>query len=545
MAEDSVSLTALTKAELRRIIDDERYRELIKELLPRDSDLESGEESSEGYQETPTSGLSDSKSQPSVGKKDHSSQRSKRKRRHRASSSSEGPSSGRVDRSNRDESSKKAREADHLSSNKAGGADHSPSNRKGKGADHSLSREDKRVDQSLRRSDRSSNKKDVRGRADHSSSSRKGRVADHSQPRESNRLAVSRSYLSAESSESEPVRRKRRAEPLEHPVKRPRLSDRKRKTAQRLRVPPSKRTCTTDAHSSSSESDSEDDESEGFNPTLEQEDKDEFRMDVPRPVGKYVNRHFRKGLTKEERTAMLKKHPKPNATAARLPKLDQFVVDFAGKKLDKAREAQLCRIQTNVLYVANPLTCLWSQLIDQGLTQRQDAKIGVSNVINTIQRTLVLLGNANNFISETRREWALEAIHPTLKKYGKGDFTEAEEHLFGETFKETLVKKVEADSVLSKAVNIVTRSSKGRDVHYQKTTSRYGRRGRFFGNRASGYGAAPGRAYNPYNAHSSQLYSGKGKQTTGRPYFKKGVFNRLGPQNPSRTHQRPNQDHNN
>ena len=108
--------------------------------------------------------------------------------------------------------------------------------------------------------------------------------------------------------------------------------------------------------------------------------------------------------------------------------------------------------------MANPLTCLWSQLIDQGLTHQEDATIRISDVIDTIQRTLVLLGNANNFISETRREWALEAIHPTLK-YGKGNFTEAEEHLFGETFKETLVKKVEADSVLLKAVNIVTRSS--------------------------------------------------------------------------------------
>ena len=62
--------------------------------------------------------------------------------------------------------------------------------------------------------------------------------------------------------------------------------------------------------------------------------------------------------------------------------------------------------------------------------------------------------------------------------------------MFDETFKETLVKKVEADSVSSKTVNIVTRSSKGRNGHYQKTTSRYGRRGRFFGSWASGYGAA-------------------------------------------------------
>ena len=38
MAEDTVSLTALTEAELHRIVNDERYRELIQELLPRHSE---------------------------------------------------------------------------------------------------------------------------------------------------------------------------------------------------------------------------------------------------------------------------------------------------------------------------------------------------------------------------------------------------------------------------------------------------------------------------------------------------------------------------
>ena len=88
-------------------------------------------------------------------------------------------------------------------------------------------------------------------------------------------------------------------------------------------------------------------------------------MDIPHSVGKYLNHHFRKGLTKEECTAMLKKHLKPNtkAATARPPKLEQFVVDFSGKKLDKARDAQLCRIQTNILYVAYLLICLWSHAV--------------------------------------------------------------------------------------------------------------------------------------------------------------------------------------
>ena len=51
--------------------------------------------------------------------------------------------------------------------------------------------------------------------------------------------------------------------------------------------------------------------------------------------------------------------------------------------------------------------------------------------------------------------------HSPYPKVRERNFTEAEEHLFGETFPETLIKKVEADSVLSKAVNIVTRTSRG------------------------------------------------------------------------------------
>ena len=62
----------------------------------------------------------------------------------------------------------------------------------------------------------------------------------------------------------------------------------------------------------------------------------------------------------------------------------------------------------------------------QGLTHEDNATLGRADIIETVQRSLVLLCNTNNFISETRREWALEAIHPTLRKYGKGDFTEAD-----------------------------------------------------------------------------------------------------------------------
>ena len=118
------------------------------------------------------------------------------------------------------------------------------------------------------------------------------------------------------------------------------------------------------------------------------EDREEFKMKVSKTVRKYVEKHFRRSLSKDERTAVPKRHPKPDTEAVAPPKLDTFISDFASKKLDKACDAQLSRIQGAVLYVANPLTCLWSDLADQGLTQDPKAAILVSDVLDIIERSL-------------------------------------------------------------------------------------------------------------------------------------------------------------
>lgn len=76
------------------------------------------------------------------------------------------------------------------------------------------------------------------------------------------------------------------------------------------------------------------------------------------------------------------------------------------------------------------------------------------------QMILIWLGNANNLLSERRREVALEMVQPSLKKNAKGDFTKAGSDPFGEKLKEELVQKVEADGALSRAVRIVLRGTK-------------------------------------------------------------------------------------
>ena len=180
---------------------------------------------------------------------------------------------------------------------------------------------------------------------------------------------------------------------------------------------------------------------------------------------------------------MLRVHPKPDTPVASPPKLDQFISDVAGKRLDKARDTQLIKIETNLLYVANPLAKLWSEVMEQGLDQGLDqdpkALIPIAEVLDTIQRALVLLGSANNTISETRREIALGAAHSSFRKYAKGDFSETGGNLFGEAFKEVLVQKVETDSALAKAVSIANKSS-GPKVFQRPQRSRAAESSRFF-----------------------------------------------------------------
>ena len=105
--------------------------------------------------------------------------------------------------------------------------------------------------------------------------------------------------------------------------------------------------------------------------------------------------------------------------------------------------------------------------MEQGLDQDPKALIPIADVLDTIQRALLLLGSANNTISETRREIALGDAHSSFRKYAKGDFNETGTDLFGEAFKEVLVQKVETDSALSKAVSIANKSA-GTKV-YQKS----------------------------------------------------------------------------
>ena len=83
--------------------------------------------------------------------------------------------------------------------------------------------------------------------------------------------------------------------------------------------------------------------------------------------------------------------------------------------------------------------------------------VNVHDVLNVIQCKLVLLGNANELISQTRQCDSLQCINKSLERYGKELAPSSCNTLFGNDFCSRLKGKVELDTTLSQVVSMTKR----------------------------------------------------------------------------------------
>ena len=181
---------------------------------------------------------------------------------------------------------------------------------------------------------------------------------------------------------------------------------------------------------------------------------DDFTFETHEVIKQYLEKHFRASLDKDVRKEMHKEHPVPRTPAMKVPKVDRFVLDHLNKRFPRSRDAELGTIQAALLRCAGPLSCLWSELIDNDLLKDEDSMINVHDALSVVQRTLVLLGNANELVSQTRRCNILRSVDQGLEKYGKEPPTNSEEFLFGKEFCPKLKATVESDKTLAQVVQI-------------------------------------------------------------------------------------------
>ena len=270
-----------------------------------------------------------------------------------------------------------------------------------------------------------------------------------------------------------------------------------------------------------------------FDPVMAGTEEDECHFTPPEVVNDYLERHFRRSLSKKERTAMLKRDPKPSTLANTPPEVDPYILTFWKNKIDLTADNQLKQLQTALLYTAGPLAGLWSQIVDQGLNKDPEALIQVPIVLETLQRALVLLGNVNSLFCEKCRSRILESIDPNLSKYARGGFPDAENHLFGPKFQKEIVSQVEADTALTKAAGIISRTSTDRGRKYPQNRASKPRGTLFRSGRMASYGGASSRpTFNPYGQRS-RSFRGRGRYQS--PRVPSSVFSQLGSTAPSHT----------
>lgn len=234
---------------------------------------------------------------------------------------------------------------------------------------------------------------------------------------------------------------------------------------------------------------------------------------IPKSVESYLSKHLRRCLTKEEREALFKEHPRPDTEVCTVPKVDKYMSEYLGKQFPKDSEAQLTKIQAAILAILRPLTAAWRDLLDAGLKDNPDIAVPATEALSLIQRTVCLVGNASELTSQFRREKILTTIDPSWSKFGSEEFSTKKNTLFGEEFQSKLTSMVEKDTALAKAVSITKRHKKEKSSLPTKKTGP--QTVRFFRKGPPGkYGDRRGKNFQPYTQ-----YTGQNRDTIRGPYL--------------------------
>ena len=236
----------------------------------------------------------------------------------------------------------------------------------------------------------------------------------------------------------------------------------------------------------------------------------------PSVMTRYLEKHLKRCLEKEEREAMYKMHPRPDAKVCTVPMPDKYITDFLGNKFPRDQDARDKKIQASVLACIRPLTSAWQSLVDAGVDRDPELRVPATEVLEMIQHTLCLIGNSSELIAQRRRATILAAIDQSWTKFSEEKFKD-KEMLFGEKFQSKLTNRVEKETALAKAVSITNRH-KGKESSSKKVGQSSSK---FFRQSPSvKYGDGQGRRSTPYPSYPPQKQ--RGGYSQGRQYSRPG-----------------------
>lgn len=234
-------------------------------------------------------------------------------------------------------------------------------------------------------------------------------------------------------------------------------------------------------------------------------DPESYYQSVPQEMEKvvddFISKTFRRCLPKRKRFELAREYPKPSSSAVAVPTLDHDIKGALGKEIPDKSDAQMAKVQATVLATCAPLANFWSHLAEQQLTGKPEELIPVSEVIKLTQDTLVLIGNASNYISQTRRANIFNSISKSrpklssfMKEICKDDLGDTGTQLFGPEVRKKITERANTIDAFNKAISKVDNPTKSSS---QPSTS-----GSFLSKGpAARYGGVPGRSYTPYKKY--------------------------------------------
>ena len=249
-----------------------------------------------------------------------------------------------------------------------------------------------------------------------------------------------------------------------------------------------------------------------------------YVFEASKEINEYCETHFRRVMSDEERRDMLTTHPRPNTDVLNTPKVDESVTAWLGKKFPKTVDTKLAHVQTALQGAVGPLACAWSGIATQG----DDPLIPAGEVLEVLQRTMVLLGHTNALLTQARRQIVLEAGDTEVAKLVKDDLPQEGKRLFGDSFTEVLTKRAKESTALQDASKLMHQPSaskqpfRGRGAGFSGNRQHYPQRHNFARNfsyqhrtNGAGRGNSQQNRFHPYERR--RPFQTSRTTTTGKP----------------------------
>ena len=262
------------------------------------------------------------------------------------------------------------------------------------------------------------------------------------------------------------------------------------------------------------ESEEEEDEDDPFDPESLYSSSTPSKL--AEPVSNFVQSALKRCIPKRKRRELDSQYPRPDMPATKVPKLDADITGALADDYNKPEDRLLMKIQAAVLATSSPLANFWSHLTEQGFEGKDDEYVAVGDVLDVMKSSLMLIGNASHYITQTRRRSIIDATKKSRPKLAgflqdicKGDLGDTGEDLFGPEARKKIVERANTIDAFNKAVGKVDPTTK-------RSGNQKGSSGRFL-SKGSGvsYGGGSSRISTPYRR--KDYNKSNSRKATGHP----------------------------